>query len=114
MEMNVDIEEVIRYQVAQKIIDTIPEEERKKILEASLAKTLHEALKPWVIENVIKKDVEKYMIEYLKKSEVQERVRKATEEAVDNLMNGVISVIISKSQDGIKSSYVKFLKEEEK
>lgn len=113
MEMPVDIEKIVVYQVAQKLMEAIPEEERKKIIEASLAKTLHEVLRPWNVEKVIKDDVEKYMVEHLKRPEVQERIKSATEKSVDELMDGVISVIISKSQDGIKSKYQKFIESEE-
>lgn len=110
--MEVDVEDIIKYQVAEKIISLMPESERRKILEASLAKTLHDALRPWNVEKAIQEDVEKYMVFYLKQDEVQQRIKIATEKAVDKLMNGVISVIISKSQDGIKSNYEKFVKEQ--
>lgn len=35
-----DIEQIVIVQVAQKVIETLPEEERRKILEASLTATL--------------------------------------------------------------------------
>lgn len=110
--MEVNIEDIVKYQVAEKIIGLMPESERRKILEASLVKTLHDALRPWNVEKAIREDIERYMIEYLKKEDVQKRIKIATEKAVDNLMDGVISVIISKSQDGIKSNYEKFVKEQ--
>ena len=112
--MNINIKDLVRSQMAQQIIAAIPEEERKKLLEASLTKTLKEALRPWAVESVIKADIEKYMVEYLKNPDVQEGVKKATEEAVDELMVGVIYTIIYKSQDAIKSNYEKFIKEKTK
>ncbi len=108
--MDVNVEEIVRIQVAQKIIETMPEEERKKILEASLTKTLQEALRPWTVENAIREDVNKYMAEYIKQSEVQQRIKKATEKNVDKLMEGVIYTIIENSQNAIKSEYEKFIK----
>jgi hypothetical protein len=35
-----NIEQIVLYQVVQKVIETLPEEERRKILEASLVNTL--------------------------------------------------------------------------
>ena len=113
-ELEIDVEEIIRYQVAQKIIETIPEIERKKILEASLSKTLHDVLSSWSVKRAIESDVNTYMVEYLKHPEIQSRIKKATEDAVDKLMDGVISVIISESQKEISSGYKKFLEIENK
>ncbi len=110
--MDVNVEEIVRIQVAQKIIETMPEEERKKILEASLTKTLQDALRPWTVENAIREDVNKYMVEYIKQSEVQQRIKKATEKNVDKLMEGVIYTIIENSQNAIKSEYEKFIKKQ--
>ncbi len=110
--MDVNVEEIVRIQVAQKIIETMPEEERKKILEASLTKTLQDALRPWAVENAIREDVNKYMAEYIKQSEVQQRIKKATEKNVDKLMEGVIYTIIENSQNAIKSEYEKFIKKQ--
>lgn len=100
-----DLEQIVLYQVAQKIIGTLPEEQRIKILEASLVKTLYDVLRPWDVKKTIEEDVNRYMVEYLKRSEIQERVKNATENTVDRLMNGVIETIIATSQDAIKSNY---------
>ena len=99
-----NLEQIILYQVAQKVIDSLPEEQRRKILEASLVKTLGDILSPWDVQKAIGNDVNRYMIEYLKHSEVQERIKKATEETVE-LMDGVIETIIVTSQGAIKSNY---------
>ena len=107
-----DMERAIMCHVAAKLIDALPEEERKKILEASLAKTLKEMLKPWNVEKAIESDVKKYMSEYINQPEVQERIKVATHEAFDKFMNGVINTIVISSQDAIKSSYKKFIERE--
>lgn len=104
-----NLEQIVLYQVAQKVIDTLPEEQRRKVLEASLAKTLDDILRPWDVQKAIEKDVNRYMAEYLRQPEVQERIKKATEDAVDKLMNGVIETIITTSQDAIKSNYKNFI-----
>lgn len=100
-----DLEKAILCQVAGKVIDALPEEERRKILEASLTKCLQEILKPWHVQGAITDDVNRYMIEYLKQPGVQERIKVATEKSVDQLMDGVINVIVAGSQDAIKSGY---------
>lgn len=109
-----DIEKAILCQVAGKVIEAIPEEERKKILEASLTKCLQEILNPWHVQDAIKDDVNRYMKEYLKRPDVQERIKVATEQAVNKLMNGVIRVIVAESQDAIKSGYKEFMEKEKK
>lgn len=109
-----DIEKAILSQVAGKVIDALPEEERKKILEASLTKCLQEILKPWHVQDAIKDGVNMYMKEYLRQPGVQERIKVATEKSVDQLMDGVISVIVAESQDAIKSGYRQFIEKEKK
>lgn len=66
-----DVEQIVLYQIAQKVIENLPEEERRKVLEASLAKTLDDILRPWDVQKVIEKDVNRYMTEYLSLPEVQ-------------------------------------------
>lgn len=107
------IEEAIMCQVAGKIVDALPEEEKRKILEGALTKTLSEALRPWAIKEAIEADVHKYLVEYIKQPEIQKRIRTATENAFDELMTGVINSIIYASQDAIKSQYKKFIEKEE-
>lgn len=108
-----EIEDIVRTKVAQQIIETLPESERRKILEASLVKTLKDVLSSYQVEKAIKNDVERYMVEYIQNPEVQERIKKATFESMNKLMQGVINVIISRSQDGIKSDYAKFVEKSE-
>lgn len=108
----IDIEKVILSQVAQKVIESVPEDVRIKILEESLTRCLKEILKPWHVQEAIKNDVNRYMVEYLKRDDVQKRIKEATERNVSELMDGVIRIVISESQEAIKSSYKKFLKEE--
>lgn len=71
-----NIEQIVLYQVAQKVIDTLPEEDRRKVLEASLVKTLDDVLKPWDAKRAIEDDVNKYMIEYLKRPDSSPRKNK--------------------------------------
>jgi uncharacterized membrane-anchored protein YjiN (DUF445 family) len=108
-----DVEQIVLYQVAQKVIEVLPEEERRKVLVASLTKTLDDILRPWDVQKAIEKDVNRYMMEYLGKPEIQDRIKIATERTVDKLMNGVIEVIISSSQDAIKSNYKNFMVKKE-
>lgn len=107
------IEKAIMCQVAGKLIESLPEEERKKILEASLTKTLQDVFKPWHIEQAIKDDINRYMAEYIKQPAVQTRIKTATQEAFDRLMTGVINTIVISSQGAIKSEYIKFVTKEE-
>lgn len=106
------MEKAIMCQVAAKLIDSLPEEKKKEILEASLTKTLQDVFKPWHVEQAIKKDVEKYMAEYIQDPEVQERIKNATRDAVDKLMDGVINCVVTASQSDIKSEYRKFINPE--
>lgn len=108
--MEIDkIEDIVRLKVAQQIIETLPEEERKKILEASLCKSLDSMLKPWVIKDAITADVERYMREYIKTPEVQEKIKESTHKNFDKLMQGVIETITLEAQDAIKSKYHNFI-----
>lgn len=104
-----ELEKVVLYQVAQKVIESLPERERRKILDASLVKTLNDILKSWNVHKAIEEDVNKYMSEYLRRPDVQERIKISTEEKVDKLMDGVIETIIVTSQSAIKSNYKNFI-----
>jgi hypothetical protein len=103
------MEKAIMCQVAGRLLEALPEEEKKRLLEASLTKTLQDVLRPWHIEQAIKDDVKKYMVEYVKEPEVQERIKAETRKAFDRLMDGVIGAIVVSSQDSIKSEYRKFV-----
>lgn len=108
------MERAILCQVAGKLLETLPEEEKKKILEASLTKTLQELFRPWHVEQAIKDDVNKYMAEYIRDPKVQEKIKMATRDAFDKLMDGVINCIVIESQNSIKSEYRKFIDSQEK
>lgn len=110
------IEKAILADVARKVIETMPEEKKREILEVSLSECLKDILKPWNVKDAIKDDVHKYMVEYIKQPEVQERIKVATQKSADELMDGVIRSVVISSQDAIKSSYRKFIeiKEEDK
>lgn len=111
----INLDKVILNDIARKVIDTLPEEQKIAILRESFAKTLHEILRPWNVEHAIKDDVNRYMVEHIKRPEIQDRIKKETEKAVDKLMEGVIQSVIISSQDAIKSQYKRFIdkKEEE-
>ena len=79
-----DVEQIVLYQVAQQVIGNLSEETRKKVLEASLTNTLDNILRPWDVQKAIENDVYKYMVEYLKHSEVQERIKNATRLRMSN------------------------------
>ncbi len=110
------IEKVILADVARKVIETMPEDKKREILEVSLSQCLKEIMKPWHVKGAIEKDVNVYMAEYIKQPEVQERIKATTQKSVDELMDGVIRSVVISSQDAIKSSYRKFIdnKEEDK
>ena len=110
----IDLNDLIRKDIASKILETIPIEQRQQILENSLTKTLEEVLHSYNVERAIRVDVEEYMTEYIKDTEVQERIRKATFSAVDKLMDGVIKAIVIGAQENLQSTYRKLVKEEEK
>lgn len=107
------IEKAILTDVARKVIEAIPEEKKREILEASLSQSLKEIMKPWHVQDAIKYDVNKYMAEYIKQPEVQERIKVTTQKAVDELMDAVIRSVVISSQDAIKSNYRKFVEKEE-
>jgi hypothetical protein len=104
-----DMERAIMCQVAGKLLEALPEEKKKEILEVSLTKTLQEVFRPWHVEQAIKNDVNKYMAEYIREPEIQEKIKIETRKAFDRLMDGVIDAIVISSQDNIKSEYRKFI-----
>lgn len=110
-----EVERIILNDIAKKVIEVMPEDKRREILEASLSQCLKDVLKPWNIKGAIEKDVNAYMMEYIKQPEVQERIKISVQKSVDELMDGVIRSVVISSQDAIKSNYRKFIdKEEEK
>jgi len=110
-ELKIDVEELITKDIAAKLLETIPVEQRQQILEASLNRTLENVLTSWNVERALKVDVEKYMVEYLKKPEVQERIKQATIKGIDELMNGVVRAIVIGAQNQLQNTYTKLIKE---
>jgi len=108
-----ELEKIITIQVAQKLLENISEENKKEILEKSLVNTLNSVLSAYNVEHAIKNDVKKYMVEYIQNADVQSRIKTATFESMDKLMNGVINTIIIDSQQGIKNEYKNFIKKED-
>lgn len=104
-----DMQKAIMCHVAAKLLESLPEEEKKMILEVSLTKTLQEVFRPWHVEQAIKDDLHRYMAEYVQDPKVQERIKMATRDAFDKLMDGAINSMVIASQDSIKSQYTKFL-----
>ncbi len=103
------MESAIMCQVAARLLEALPEEEKKRILGVSLEKTLKEMFRPWIVEQAIKEHVTRYMAEYVREPEVQEMIKKKTRDAFDKLMDGVIDTIVISSQNDIKSEYRKFV-----
>lgn len=112
--IDVDIEELIGKDIAQKVLENIPKDVKEQLLEKSLNKTLTEVLKPWNVQQAIKADVNGYIIEYVQKPEIQEQVKIATREAVDELLLGITKAIVMASQERIQNTYSKLVKEENK
>lgn len=108
-----EVERIILADIAKKVIEVMPEEKRREVLEASLTQCLKEVMKPWHVKGAIEKDVNAYMLEYIKQPEVQERIKIAVQKSVDELMDGVIRSVVISSQDAIKSNYKKFVEKEE-
>lgn len=109
-----EVEQAILADIAKKVIEVMPEEKKREILEASLSQCLKEIMKPWHVKGAIEKDVNTYMAEYIKQPEVQERVKVAVHNAIDELLDGVVRSIVIASQDVIKSNYRKFVEKEDK
>ena len=107
--MKVDIEELIKQDIASKLLATIPIEQREQLLEASLNKTLESVLSAWSVERVIKADVEKYMVEYLQNPDVQLRIKEATIKGVDVLMDGVAKAVVIGAQEQLQNTYAKLV-----
>lgn len=107
----IDLEDVIVKDIASKLLETIPLEQRQQILESSLNETLKHALGKYRVENAIRVNVEEYMIEYVKNEKVQERIREATHKSVDILLNGVIYAIVIGAQGQLQNTYAKLVEE---
>lgn len=108
--VDIDIEELIGKDIASKLLENIPSEMKQQLLEKSLTKTLEDVLKPWNIEQAIKTNVNEYMIDYITRPEVQEKIKIATNEAMDELINGITNAIVIGSQERIQNTYSKLVK----
>jgi len=111
--IELNIEDLITKDVASKLLETISMEDRQRILEASLIKTLDSVLNSFQVERVIKADVEKYMAEYLQNVDVQKRIKLATIKNVDILMDGVVNAVVIGAQERLQNTYAKLVKQGE-
>lgn len=109
--VDIDIEDLIRQDIAGKLLETLPEDTKQQLLERSLTKSLENVLSSWSVEKAIRLDVEKYMVEYIKNDDVQRRIREATFKSVDVLLDGVTKAIVIGAQDKLQNTYAKWVKE---
>ena len=110
--MDVDIEQAVLTQAACKVLDGLPTDTKKQLLEQSLTKSLGNILSPWDVQRAIKIDVERYMVEYIKDPAVQERIKVATRESMNILMDGVIHAVVIGAQDNLRNTYNQLVKQE--
>ena len=111
-EIKIDIEELITKDIAGKVLENVSMEQRHQILETALTKTLEKVLGHWQVHTAIQVDVQRYMVEYLKKPDVQERIKAATIAGVDELMDGVARAVVLGAQERLQNTYKQLVKEE--
>lgn len=111
--MEVDIEEIVNKQIVADVLAKIPEDKRNAMLEQSLTKVLNNVFHTWEVEKAIKLDAEKYMAKYIKKPEVQDRIRAGVVLAFDRILEGMVDTFEKKIDDTISSEYVSFRKKKE-
>ena len=112
--MEINIEDIVNQQIVAEVFKKIPEEKRDAILEQSLTKVLRDVFNTWQVESAVKADAERFMAEYIKKPEVQERIKASVEKSFDNIIEGMTDAFETRIDDTISSKYISFKKRSNK
>lgn len=110
--MEINVEEIVQQQIVADVLSKIPDEQRNAILEKSMTKVLSDVFSTWKVESAIKADAEKYMAEYIRKPEVQAKIKASVETSFDNILEGMVDVFETRIDDTISSKYISLKKKE--
>lgn len=112
-----DMEQGIREKMAGEFLDSLSPEIKEEILKSSVENSMREIASSYklkvFISDRLEIDAGIYLEEYLKDSDVQEKLRTKAREAVDICLNAVTKSIARDLEHNMKSQYHKFIKSEE-
>lgn len=109
--MALEIENLIKHEIAAKIVSALPEEQKNEIIARGIARTLYDLDVRWEVKDLLKEEAMRFAVEYAKRPEVQEKLRAKAHEAVDEIIDGIAEVIGKGMERYLKSEYVSIFKE---
>ena len=108
---NDDLLKIILADTAKKVVEIMDEDARKEIIAAAIKKVLLERDFQWEISSILHDEAKDYAKIYVKKPEVQEKIKQKVIEGVEKVMNGLANAVATDVQGTIKSKYCDWLEE---
>ena len=112
-----DMEQGIREKMAGEFLDSLSPEIKEEILKSAVGNSMKEIASSYKLRSFIDErltvDAGLYLEEYLKDSDVQEKLQAKAREAVDVCIEAVTKSIARDLEHNMKSQYHKFIKSEE-
>lgn len=93
---------------AAKVIGNLDVDAKKEILTESVARILKDMKFDWRVASIIEEEAKAFAREYVKRPEVQEKIRAKVLDAVDEVMDGLSKSVSKDIEGNLKSEYRKW------
>lgn len=109
-----DLVKVLQTRIAMDMVATLSKEEKELLIARAISQQLDDKLKVgYEIKMLLEKECMNMVAEYVKLPEVELRLRAAANEAVEQVMAGIIRVLSKSMEQTIKNKYGSFTTESE-
>ncbi len=107
--MSDKILESIQSRMAINMVETLSKNERNTILSNAVGKVLERINLDHEITKILKEEAGIFAREYIQEPAVQERLRSAAREVIDDTIDGIIRVLGGAMESDIKNKYVRII-----
>jgi uncharacterized membrane-anchored protein YjiN (DUF445 family) len=106
-----NIQEMLNKELATKIINTLPDEQKNLIIAEAVQKVLLKDgfISDWEIRKILEKYALNFAHEYAQTDEVQRKLKEKAYEAVDDILEGIVKHIGKGIENEIKNKYSRIL-----
>lgn len=111
MDSNTILLNAIVKETAAKVIDNLDANAKKEILTEAVSKILQDMKIGWEMSSIIKDEARTFALEYVKRPDVQNRIRQKVIEAAEIVMDGLAKSVAKDIQDNLKSKYNSWVSE---
>ena len=111
--MELNIEKIVNAEIVREVFDKLDPKIKTEVLEESLTCALTDVFSKWNVERAVKEDAERYMLEYMKQPQVQERIKNSVQLSMDSILSNMVDAFEQQINKTIKNEYSSFASEGE-